>query len=169
MDNRIHGGNSIYFMDIKDGTIMDIETLRDDIIKEEGGIILNPYQDHLGYWTIGAGHLIRDDEKEELMKPISQERAIEIFMKDFNIALKDMETFTMDMDIDENAKECVAHMVFQLGLPRLQKFVKFKECLKNKDYAGAMVEMKDSRWYNQTTNRANRIIAKMQKSITVDV
>ena len=37
------------------------------------------------------------------------------------------------------------------------------------DYAGAMVEMKDSRWYNQTTNRANRIIAKMQKSITADV
>ena len=47
---------------------MDIETLRDDIIKEEGGIILEPYKDHLGYWTIGAGHLIRDNEKEELMK-----------------------------------------------------------------------------------------------------
>ena len=169
MDNRIHGGNSIYFMDIKDGTIMDLETLREDIIREEGGLILKPYQDHLGYWTIGAGHLIRDDEKEELMQPITQERGIELFMKDFNIALKDMETFTEGMEIDENAKECVAHMVFQLGLPRLQKFVKFKECLKNKDYAGAMVEMKDSRWYNQTTNRANRIIAKMQKSITVDV
>ena len=49
------------------------------------------------------------------------------------------------------------------------KFLKFKECLSNKDYAGAMAEMKDSRWYNQTTNRANRLIAKMQKSITVDV
>jgi hypothetical protein len=80
-----------------------------------------------------------------------------------------MEIFTEDMSLDDNAKECVAHMVFQLGLPRLQKFVKFKECLKNKDIAGAMVEMKDSRWYNQTTNRANRIIAKMQKSITADV
>ena len=148
---------------------MDLETLREDVIREEGGLILKPYQDHLGYWTIGAGHLIRDEEKEELMQPITQERAIELFMKDFNVALKDMETFTEGMDIDNNARECVAHMVFQLGLPRLQKFVKFKECLKNKDYAGAMVEMKDSRWYNQTTNRANRIIAKMQKSITVDV
>jgi len=148
---------------------MDIETLRDDIIKEEGGIILKPYQDHLGYWTIGAGHLIRDNEKDELMKPITKERAVELFMKDFNVALNDMEIFTEDMSLDDNAKECVAHMVFQLGLPRLQKFVKFKECLKNKDIAGAMVEMKDSRWYNQTTNRANRIIAKMQKSITADV
>ena len=148
---------------------MDIQTLRDDIIREEGGLILEPYQDHLGYWTIGAGHLIRDNEKDELMKSITKERALELFMKDFNVALLDMETFTEDMDIDDNARECVAHMVFQLGLPRLQKFVKFKECLTNKDYSGAMREMKDSRWYNQTTNRANRIIAKMQKSITVDV
>jgi GH24 family phage-related lysozyme (muramidase) len=73
MDNRIHGGNSIYFMDIKDGTIMDLETLREDIIREEGGLILKPYQDHLGYWTIGAGHLIRDDEKEELIDSVITE------------------------------------------------------------------------------------------------
>ena len=39
---------------------MDLETLREDVIREEGGLILKPSQDHLGYWTIGAGHLIRD-------------------------------------------------------------------------------------------------------------
>ena len=64
MDNRIHGGNTIYLMDIKDGTIMDIETLQADIIKAEGGNVLEPYKDHLGFWTIGVGHLIRDNEKE---------------------------------------------------------------------------------------------------------
>ena len=146
---------------------MNLETLREDVIREEGGLILKPYQDHLGYWTIGAGHLIRDEEKEELMQPITQERAIELFMKDFNVALKDMETFTDGMDIDDNAKECVLHMVFQLGLPRLNKFVKFKKCLSENDIEGAMVEMKDSLWYRQTTNRANRIIDKMKKSIGV--
>ena len=169
MDNRIHGGNTIYLMDIKDGTIMDIETLQADIIKEEGGNVLEPYKDHLGFWTIGVGHLIRDGEKEELMKPITEEKGIELFQVDFMRAKKDAEFFYKDMDIDDNAKECVIHMSFQLGLPRLSKFLKFKECLSNKDYAGAMAEMKDSRWYNQTTNRANRLIAKMQKSITVDV
>ena len=43
---------------------MDLDTLQQDIIKEEGGNILKPYQDHLGFWTIGVGHLIRDTEKE---------------------------------------------------------------------------------------------------------
>ena len=68
------------------------------------------------------------------------------------------------MNIDDNAHECVIHMVFQLGLPRLNKFVKFKKCLSENNIEGAIEEMRDSLWYNQTTNRANRIIEKMQKS-----
>jgi len=146
---------------------MDLHTLQQEIIQEEGGIILKPYQDHLGYWTIGAGHLIRDNEKQELMQPITYQRGLELFLKDFNVSQKDMETFTEGMSIDDNAKECVLHMVFQLGLPRLNKFIKFKKCLSENDIEGAMVEMKDSLWYRQTTNRANRIIDKMKKSIGV--
>ena len=147
--------------------MMDLHTLQQEIIQEEGGIILKPYQDHLGYWTIGAGHLIRDNEKQELMQPITYQRGLELFLKDFNVSKKDMETFTEGMSIDDNAKECVLHMVFQLGLPRLNKFIKFKKCLSENDIEGAMVEMKDSLWYRQTTNRANRIIDKMKKSIGV--
>ena len=146
---------------------MDLHTLQQEIIQEEGGIILKPYKDHLGYWTVGAGHLIRDNEKDELMQPITYQRGLELFLKDFNVSKKDMETFTEGMDIDDNAKECVLHMVFQLGLPRLNKFIKFKKCLTENDIEGAMVEMKDSLWYRQTTNRANRIIDKMKKSIGV--
>tara|TARA_R100000005_G_C4823672_1_gene103678 strand:+ start:23 stop:469 length:447 start_codon:yes stop_codon:yes gene_type:complete len=148
---------------------MDLHTLQQEIIQEEGGIILKPYKDHLGYWTIGAGHLIRDDEKDELMKPITYQRGLELFLKDFNVSKKDMETFTEGMNIDDNAKECVLHMVFQLGLPRLNKFVKFKKCLSENDIPGAMLEMKDSLWYRQTTNRANRIIKKMEQSQKLDV
>ena len=48
---------------------MDLEKLQEDIIREEGGLLLEPYQDHLGFWTTGAGHLIRDNEKfVKLMK-----------------------------------------------------------------------------------------------------
>ena len=144
---------------------MDLHTLQQEIIQEEGCIILKPYKDHLGYLTTGAGHLIRDNEKDELMQPITYQRGLELFLKDFNVSKKDMETFTEGMSIDDNAKECVLHMVFQLGLPRLNKFVKFKKCLSENDIEGAMVEMKDSLWYRQTTNRANRIIDKMKKSV----
>jgi GH24 family phage-related lysozyme (muramidase) len=147
---------------------MDLEKLQTDIIQEEGGMILEPYQDHLGYWTVGAGHLIRDHEKDELMNGITHQKGIELFLKDFNVAIDDAESFTEGMILDDNAHECIIHMVFQLGLPRLNKFVKFKKCLSENDIAGAMVEMKDSLWYRQTTNRANRIINKMEKSLNTN-
>jgi len=150
---------------------MDLPTLQQEIIQEEGGVILKAYQDHLGYWTIGAGHLIRDHEKEELLNPnmpITYQRGIQLFLQDFNVAIDDAESFTDGMILDDNAHECIIHMVFQLGLPRLNKFVKFKKCLSENDIAGAMVEMKDSLWYRQTTNRANRIIKKMEKSLNTN-
>ena len=144
---------------------MDLETLKNDIIREEGGLLLDPYQDHLGYWTIGCGHLIRDDERDELMKPITQERAKEIFVLDLGVSIQDAETFYKDMKIDDNVKECVIHMSFQMGLPRLNQFKKFKQALQENNIEEAIEQMKDSRWYNQTTNRANRLIEKMRKSL----
>ena len=144
---------------------MDLDTLTSDIMREEGHLVLEPYQDHLGYWTIGCGHLIRDDEKDELMNPITEERAKELFSKDLAVSIKDAETFCEGMDIDDNVKECVTHMSFQLGLPKLNQFKKFKKALQDNDIETAIAEMKDSRAYNQTTNRWDRLIEKMRKSI----
>ena len=159
-----YGWHTVYsFCIIEDR--MDLVTLQEDIIREEGGLLLEPYQDHLGYWTISAGHLIRDHEKEELMKPITHERAVELFQKDLDVAIDDANTFCEGMDIDDNVRECVIHMSFQLGLPKLSQFKKFKQALQNNDIETAILEMKDSRAYNQTTNRWNRLIEKMEKSI----
>ena len=69
------------------------------------------------------------------------------------------------MNVDENVKECVTHMVFQLGLPRLNKFKNFKQALLDGDIETAQAEMKDSLWYRQTTNRADRLIEKLGKSL----
>ena len=144
---------------------MDLDTLTSDIMREEGHLVLEPYQDHLGYWTIGCGHLIRDDEKDELMNPITEERAKELFQKDLEVSINDAERFCEGMDIDDNVKECVTHMSFQLGLPKLNQFKKFKKALQDNDIETAIAEMKDSRAYNQTTNRWDRLIEKMRKSI----
>ena len=145
--------------------MMDLEKLQEDIIREEGGLLLEPYQDHLGFWTTGAGHLIRDNEKDELMNPISKERAVELFQGDLSVSVKDAESFCKDMNIDDNIKECVTHMAFQLGLPKLNQFKKFKKALQDNDIETAIAEMKDSRAYNQTTNRWDRLIEKMRKSL----
>jgi len=146
---------------------MDIEHLKKDIMFEEG-VKYEVYNDHLGYKTFGVGHLCRATDPENDMEvgtPVSKIRVAECFEADLYVAINDMEKFCEGMEVDDNIKECVTHMVFQLGLPRLNKFRNFKQALVDGDIAKAQAEMKDSLWYRQTTNRAERLIEKMGKSL----
>lgn len=151
---------------------MNLEELKEHI-KFEEGVKLNDngehilYNDSLGYKTLGIGHLVKATDPENEMEVgtvVSQERVDECFEADLYVAINDMEKFTEDMNVDENVKECVTHMVFQLGLPRLNKFKNFKQALLDGDIKTAQAEMKDSLWYRQTTNRAERLIEKLGKS-----
>ena len=73
---------------------MDLHTLQQEIIKEEGGIILKPYKDHLGYPTVGVGHLILESD-EEFGQPIgtkiTETRCDELLFRDLNIVLSECE------------------------------------------------------------------------------
>ena len=69
------------------------ERLREEIIADEG-CVLEVYKDHLGYYTVGVGHLILPSD-EEWETPtgtkITQTRADELLVKDFNNVLKECE------------------------------------------------------------------------------
>ena len=134
----------------------------------EEGVKYEIYNDHLGYKTFGVGHLVSATDPENEMAvgtKVSKMRVAECFEADLYVAINDMEKFTEGMEIDDNIKECVTEMVFQLGLPRLNKFKKFKQALLDGDIETAQAEMKDSLWYRQTTNRAERLIEKLGKSL----
>ena len=134
----------------------------------EEGVKYEIYNDHLGYKTFGVGHLVRATDPENEMAvgtKVSKMRVAECFEADLYVAMNDMEKFTEGMEVDDNIKECVTEMVFQLGLPRLNKFKKFKQALLDGDIETAQAEMKDSLWYRQTTNRAERLIEKLGKSL----
>ena len=145
---------------------MNLNKLQEQIMFEEG-VKYEIYNDHLGYKTFGVGHLVRATDPENEMEvgtKVSKMRVAECFEADLYVAINDMEKFTEGMEIDDNIKECVTEMVFQLGLPRLNKFKKFKQALLDGDIETAQAEMKDSLWYRQTTNRAERLIEKLGKS-----
>jgi len=144
--------------------------LQQEIIDHEGGVILKPYKDHLGYWTIGVGHLIKDSEKHKFKDGITYETGLKLFLIDYSIAKRDMQTFLKPCgDIPEYARgiveEVCLEMAFQIGLPKLNKFVKFKQALADENWSEAIEQMKDSRWYNQTPNRARSLMEKMKKLI----
>ena len=150
--------------------MIDDARLHQEIIDHEGGIILKPYKDHLGHWTIGAGHLVKDREKHEFRDGITYETGLKLFLVDYMIAKRDMQTFLKPCGDTENiVKEVCIEMAFQLGLKKLMMFKKFQKKIMEKDWNGAIEEMRDSRWYNQTPNRATALMKKMRKLISENI
>ena len=150
--------------------MIDDARLHQEIIDHEGGIILKPYKDHLGHWTIGAGHLVKEREKHEFRDGITYEIGLKLFLVDYMIAKRDMQTFLKPCGDTENiVKEVCIEMAFQLGLTKLMMFKKFQKKIMEKDWNGAIEEMRDSRWYNQTPNRATALMKKMRKLISENI
>ena len=147
---------------------MNLNKLQEQIMFEEG-VKYEIYRCSEGYPTAGIGHLITEWDEDYFDKPVgtkvSKEQVAKWFEADLGVAIADMNQFTEGMNVDENVRECVTEMAFQLGLPRLNKFKKFKQALLDGDIETAQAEMKDSLWYRQTTNRAERLIEKLGKSI----
>jgi lysozyme len=53
-------------------------------------------------------------------------------------------------------------MLFNLGRPRLSKFKKMNANLRNRNWTAAAIEGRDSRWYRQVGNRAERLMTRME-------
>ena len=59
-------------------------------IKKNEGFSLKPYKDHLGFLTIGYGHLILSNENYLLKKTVSKKKLEKIFINDFNESVKSL-------------------------------------------------------------------------------
>ena len=144
---------------------MNLEKLREQLAIDEGKV-LEIYHDHLGYPTFGIGHLILESDKEfgePLGTPISEERVVECFERDVEAVLEDCEKLYKDFDeLPEEAQQIIANMMFNMGLTRLSKFKKMKAAVDNRDWKEAAVQGRDSRWYTQVTNRAERLMKRLE-------
>ena len=145
---------------------MNINKLQDEI-EEDEGLKLEVYLDHLNLPTMGIGHLIKKDDPEHgqpVGTKISYERCSELFEQDIKITIDDCKKVYDDWDdIDEEIKRICCNMMFNLGLPRYKKFKLMIKAIKERNHEEAAKQMKQSRWYNQVTNRAERLIERMKK------
>ena len=136
-------------------------------ITSDEGCVLEVYADHLGYKTVGIGHLVQAKDPEWNMnigQPITQTRADELFFQDINIVLKECEENFHNnwRDWPEEVKLIIANMAFNLGLPRLKKFQKMFKALNEGDYKEAAKEGLDSLWAKQVYNRARRLMNRLR-------
>ena len=144
---------------------MNIEQLREEL-KIDEGVKYEVYLDHLGLPTCGIGHLIKDTDPEHGLPvgaEIPEERVNELFEEDLKVTVDECKLIYNDFDdLPEEAQHIIANMMFNMGRPRLSRFHKMKQAVDNRDWQEASVQMKDSRWYKQVTNRAERLCERMR-------
>jgi len=145
---------------------MNLIKLQNEIADDEG-VKYEIYRCSEGYPTGGIGHLITEWDEEYYEQPIGtkipNEQVDDWFAKDIQVTLKDCEIIFEEFDsLPQEAQLVIANMCFQLGRPRLSKFKNFIAAVKDQDWDRAADEMKDSRWYKQTTARAERLISRIQ-------
>ena len=144
---------------------MDTVKLREQLVIDEGQVN-EIYLDHLGYPTFGIGHLVLDTDPEfeqEVGTPVSEERVIETFEWDLLNVIGDCEIcFESWEDYPEEAKQVFANMMFNMGRTRLSKFKKMIAAAEAGDWQEAAVQGRDSRWHKQVTNRAERLMVRLE-------
>jgi len=152
---------------------MNLIKLQNEIADDEG-VKYEIYKCSEGYPTGGIGHLITEWDEEYYEKPIGtkipNEQVDDWFAKDIETTIKDCNLLFSQFDnLPEDIQHVLANMCFQLGRPRLSKFKNMIAAVEDLDWARMADEMQDSRWFRQTTNRAQRLIDRVEKQIVKEI
>jgi len=119
-------------------------------VKLHEGLRLKPYKCTAGKTTIGYGRNLDD-------VGLSNEEAEYLLMHDLESAEKEAEKLDCYKKLNQNRKDILIEMVFNLGYPRLCGFKKMIQALDRGDYDGAANEMLDSKWARDVGDRANTL------------
>ena len=65
-------------------------------------------------------------------------------------------------DLPDEVQQILVNMMFNMGRTRLSKFKKMHAGIVEGDWKTAAVEGRDSRWHKQVTNRAERLMERLE-------
>lgn len=129
------------------------------------------YKDSTGRRTIGVGFNLEDADNRRILqkhkininellkgKPLTVEQIKTLYNESLTKAFKDVKVFAPNFDrLPDNVKMVLIDMSFNLGLPKLQQFVKLKDAIRREDFKAAAKEMENSAWAKQVGSRAKRL------------
>lgn len=147
-------------------------SLEDQILRDEGEI-LHAYQDSLGFWTIGTGHLIDARKGGSIPQEISAAlRRIDIAAAQSFLTTNLPWTQTLD----QIRREALVNMVFNMR-GHLLEFHEFLADLQAaelhgvlpsveaRDFTAAAQAMLNSLWARQVGERAKRLSIQIQTGV----
>ena len=146
------------------------------MVAKHEGMVLEPYRDSLGISTIGIGRNledrgITDTELDYIGKTLedilevglTEEEAYYLCMNDIAIVEKELlERKPIVNQLDQVRQMCLVDMGFNMGVPRLMKFVKMWGAIEVGDFYEASEQMLDSRRAKQVGKRIEHLAHMMR-------
>lgn len=130
-------------------------TIKDYILKHEG-LRLKPYKDIYGRTTIGVGRNLDG-------KGITEQEAWFLMQNDIDESIEDLKKiFPKWNELSPNRQMVLIDMRYQLGYGGFRGFGKMIKAIKDEDWLEAAKQIKDSNYYRQVTERAERNIHLME-------
>ena len=142
-----------------------IEIVKEDLIRHEG-YVAEIYLCSEGYPTFGIGHMVTEEDMEHTWPvgtPVTDERILEVFKKDCEIAYTDACTLVLNFAGQApDAQRVLVNMAFNLGRNRLSKFKNMLKYVNEGNYLMAANEMINSKWYGQVGRRSAELVDMMK-------
>ena len=139
-----------------------VDKLIKQIKKHEGSVKEKgkhtPYQDHLGYETIGYGRLI--DPK--IGGGLADHEAEYLLMNDLDTYMTAAKTYDWYAGLNDARKAVIVNMLFNMGQTNFNKFLKMKQALDEGDFSEAAKQMLESKWAKQVKGRAVELSKQME-------
>lgn len=127
----------------------DREALRQQLITHEA-LRLKPYTDSAGTLTIGVGRNLHD-------RGITEAEARFLLDNDINAAITDLFVFPWFPDLDPIRQRVFVDLCFNMGIVRLQGFVKMLDAASRQDWPNAAAELLNSKYAQQVGQRAQTL------------
>ena len=130
-----------------------------DILRRQEGKRNTVYRDHLGYWTIGYGHLISRDKlvteneaSDHVGAPWSDDRCERQLALDYeNICRRLFMEISWAEALPEWPKRGLGNMAFQMGVRGVKGFPKMLAALRLNDWPAARAHALNSVWAKEQT------------------
>ncbi len=148
---------------------VDVARVYEEISADEGKI-LHKYLCSESHPTIGIGHKVLNTDAEadlpvhEVHEEVSEDECIsegrcyELFQQDVQIAIDGCRrVYPTWEELPQEAQHILVNMCFQLGPGGLGKFKNMNAAVEEQAWLDMSNEMMDSRWAQQTPERAKRL------------
>jgi lysozyme len=125
------------------------------MLRHHEGVRHKPYKDTVGKLTIGVGRNLDDNG-------LSDDEIDYLLTNDINRCMSEAMTYEWFAGLNDARRAVVLSLLFNLGKPRYDKFVRHHAAMADGHMLIASKELLDSRWAKQVGRRADEMAIQLE-------